>query len=436
MIIQFLVDNYKSFKDETILSFVGSNTVKEHENDNVFVWNNYKVLKANAIYGANASGKSNLLKAVKDMKKVVLSSFQNAISDNYVEKSIQPFKLNVETNLKPSTFEIVFVQNDKQYRYGFDIQNGLISSEWLFHIPNKIETSLFIRDENGIKINKAQFKEGIGLEDKTRDNVLFLSVCSQFNGLISNSIIEWFKNIKYISGIEDASYVGYTTSKMKVDDKFRMWVNKFISFLEISKLSVEEELIELVNIDELEIPEEKKELKQALKAINTLNEKQKTIPKLKSWHKVYDSTNIIHDTIQFDFYQEESKGTQKLVYLLGPIYDTLVNGKILLIDELDSRIHTLLSKYLMQLFHKLNIRNAQFAFTLHDTNVLNSETFRRDQIWFTDKNQFGASSLYSLYDYGKVRNDAKFEKNYLKGDYGAIPYIEDMNDLIVSLYGE
>ncbi len=436
MIIQFLVDNYKSFKNETILSFIGSGTAKEHEAENVFFWNNYKVLKANAIYGANASGKSNLLKAIKDMKRVVLSSFQNAISENFKEKSIQPFKLSVETNSKPSTFEVVFVKNEKQYRYGFDIQDGLIKSEWLFHIPKKIETSLFIREEKEIKINKTQFKEGIGLEDKTRDNVLFLSVCSQFNGQISNSIIEWFKDVKSVSGIDDDRYSGYTTNKIKNDEKFRLWVNKFISFLEISKLSVEDELLEQLNIEELEIPEEKKELRLALEAISNLQEKQKTIPKLKSWHKVYDKTNIIHDTIPFDFHQEESKGTQKLVYILGPIYDTLINGKVLLIDELDSRLHTLLSKYLLKLFHGLNKRNAQFAFILHDTNVLNSESFRRDQIWFTEKDQFGATSLNSLYDYGKVRKDAKFEKNYLKGDYGAVPYIDNMNDLIESLYGE
>lgn len=435
MIIQFLVENYKSFKNETVFSFIGSSAAKENEPENIFTWNNYKVLKSNAVYGANASGKSNLLKAIKDMKRVVLSSFQNAINENYKEKSIQPFKLNVETISKPSTFEIVFVKNNTQYRYGFDIHESKITSEWLFHIPSKIETSLFIREGKSIKINKTQFKEGVGLESKTRDNVLFLSVCSQFNGEISNRIIDWFKDVKSVSGIDDDKYSGYTTNKLKNDDKFRLWVNKFISFLEISKLSVEDELLEELNIEELEIPDEKKELRLALEAIRNLRDKQKTIPKLKSWHTVFDNTNIIQDSVSFDFHQDESKGTQKLIYILGPIYDTLVNGKILLIDELDSRLHTLLSKYLLSLFHGMNKRNAQFAFILHDTNVLNSESFRRDQIWFTEKDQFGVTSLNSLFDYGNVRKDAKFEKNYLKGDYGAVPYMENLNDLIESLYG-
>ncbi len=436
MIIQFLIENYKSFKHETIFSFVGSTTAKEHEEENTFPWRNYKLLKSNAIYGANASGKSNLLNAIKDMKRVVLTSFQNALIENFKEKSIQPFKLSVETKELPSIFEIVFIQNDKQYRYGFEIKDNIISSEWLFHIPSKIETALFTREGDKININKTQFSEGAGLEGKTRNNVLFLSVCSQFNGETSNSIIEWFKKISFVSGIDDDRYSGYTTNRIKKDEKFRNWVNKFISFLEISKLSVEDELLEQINIEELEIPEDKKELRLALEAIQSLQEKQKTIPKLKAWHNVYNDLNIIQDTISFDFHNEESKGTQKLVYILGPIYDTLINGKILLIDELDSRLHTILCKYLLNLFHIFNKKNSQFAFILHDTNILNSETFRRDQIWFSEKDQFGATKLFSLYDFGKVRKDAKFDKNYLKGDYGAVPYVENVDDLIESLYGK
>ena len=436
MIIQFSVENYKSFKEEVIFSFIGSNTAKELEDSNIFIWNDYKVLKSNAIYGANASGKSNLLKAIKDMKGIVVSSFQNALIENHKDTSIQPFKLSVETKDKPSTFEMVFVQDEKQYRYGFEIKEDIITSEWLFHIPNKIETSLFLREGKEIKINKTQFEEGVGLDSKTRDNVLFLTVCSQFNGQTSNKIIDWFKKVGFISGIDDEKYSNYTTNKIKTDNKFRLWINKFISFLEISKLSVEDELMPQINIDSIKFTDEQKELRVALEAIKSLQDKQKTIQKLKSWHNVYDDMNIINGTISFDFIQEESKGTQKLIYILGPIYDTLVNGKILLLDELDSRLHTLLCQYLISLFNGLNKRHAQFAFIVHDTNILNSESFRRDQIWFAEKNQFGATSLCSLSDYGKVRKDAKFDKNYLKGDYGAVPYIADINGLIDSLYGE
>ena len=370
MIVQFSIENYKSFKNETILSFIGSNTTKEHEPDNIFNWKEYKFLKSNAIYGANASGKSNLINAMADMKRVVLTSFQNALNDNSRVKSIQPFKLNINTKSGASIFEIVFIQDEKQYRYGFEILDEKIISEWLFHIPSKIESALFTREGNKIHINKTQFKEGLKLEEKTRENVLFLSVCSQFNGDISNTVIKWFKNLRFISGINDDSYRRYTTEKIKNDKKFSLWLNKFIGFLEISKLSVEDELIETINIDELDIPDDKKELRVALKALNALQEKEKTVAKLKSWHNIYDDTNILNDTMSFDFNREESKGTQKLVYILGPIYDALINSRVLLIDELDSRLHTLLSKHLLTLFHKFNKRNSQFAFVLQDTNIL------------------------------------------------------------------
>ena len=436
MIVQFSIENYKSFKDETVLSFIGSNTTKEHESDNIFLWKDYKFLKSNAIYGANASGKSNLLNAMSVMKRIVLTSFQNAISENLRTNIVQPFKLNTNTLSGASIFEVVFIQDGKQYRYGFEILGEIIVSEWLFHIPNKIESALFTREGNKITINKTQFSEGYELDKKTRDNVLFLSVCSQFNGEISDKVIKWFKNFRFISGINDDSYKRYTTEKIKTDKKFSLWLNKFISFLEISEISVENELIETIDIDDLDIPDEKKELKVALKALNELHEKEKTVSKLKSWHNVYDSDNIINDNIPFDFNKEESKGTQKLVYILGPIYDALVNSRVLIIDELDSRLHTLLTSQVINLFHKFNKKNAQFAFALHDTNILKTEVFRRDQLWFIEKDQFGSSNIYSLYDYGKVRKDAKFEQAYLKGNYGAVPQINLSNELINTMYGE
>ena len=436
MIVQFSIENYKSFKDETVLSFIGSNTTKEHESDNTFLWKDYKFLKSNAIYGANASGKSNLLNAMSVMKRIVLTSFQNAISENLRTNIVQPFKLNTNTLSGASIFEVVFIQDGKQYRYGFEILGEIIVSEWLFHVPNKIESALFTRERNKITINKTQFSEGDELDKKTRDNVLFLSVCSQFNGEISDLVINWFKKLIFISGLNDDGYRVYTTEKIKEDKAFNRWLNKFIKFLEISEISVENELIETIDIDDLDIPDEKKELKVALKALNELHEKEKTVSKLKSWHNVYDSDNIINDNIPFDFNKEESKGTQKLVYILGPIYDALVNSRVLIIDELDSRLHTLLTSQVINLFHKFNKKNAQFAFVLHDTNILKTEFFRRDQLWFIEKDQFGSSSIYSLYDYGKVRKDAKFEQAYLKGNYGAVPQINLSNELIDTIYGE
>ena len=157
-----------------------------------------------------------------------------------------------------------------------------------------------------------------------------------------------------------------------------------------------------------------------------------------TFHKKYDEHNVLVDTVPFNFDKQESEGTKKLLYLLGPWYDTLQNGNVLIIDELDARLHSHLTLQLVDFFHAFNKSNAQLICAVHDISLLDKETFRRDQIWFVEKNQFGASELYSLANFktDKVRNKSAFGKNYMEGTYGAIPYFvvnEQLNDL---LYGK
>lgn len=435
MLIQFSLENYLSFKDEAVLSLVGNKTTKELESSNINHWNDTKILKTAAVYGANASGKSNLFSGIGFMRKVVLNSFNEAITESSTLSKSRAFKFNPKTRDESSFFEVVFITNKTQYRYGFEINNGIIEAEWLYYVPSKIETPLFTREGKAIEINASNFNEGKGLESKTRDNVLFISVCSQFDGEVSNSILEWFKNFNIISGIEDRSFSTYTINKIKTDKNFRKWVNKFIDFLEISKLTIEEEVIDNINIDEVDFPEDKKEIKDVIVAISKLQSKQKTKSILKSWHKVFDDDKILVDTDSIDFFLE-SKGTQKLIYLLGPIYDSLKNGKILFIDELDSRLHSILTRELIKALHGGNQNNAQFIFILQDPFLLQNDCFRRDQVYLIEKNQYGESYLYSLLDYKKVRNDEKFSKNYLKGNYGAVPYLPNFTKITEEIYGQ
>ncbi len=436
MLLQFNIENYLSFKNEAILSLVGNKTTKELEPENIFRWNRVKILKTASIYGANASGKSNLFSGIGYMKKIVLDSFKEAITESSVLSKNRSFRFNPKTKNESSFFEVVILKDKIQYRYGFEINKGTIEAEWLYFVSkSKTEIPLFVREGKEIEVNDTDFNEGDGLISKTRDNVLFLSVCSQFNGQISNSILDWFKNLNLISGIEDRSFGNYTINKIKKDKKFRKWVNKFIDFLEISKLTVEEENIENINIDNIDFPEEKKELKDVLLAISKLQNKQRTKSILKSWHKVYDDNRILVDTASLDFFFE-SKGTQKLIHLLGPIYDTLVNGKVLFIDEFDARLHSILTRELVKIFHEGNQNSAQFIFVLQDPFILENDCLRRDQIYFVEKNQYGESNLYSLLDYKKVRNDEKFSKHYLKGNYGAIPYLPDFSKITEAIYGE
>jgi AAA15 family ATPase/GTPase len=151
-----------------------------------------------------------------------------------------------------------------------------------------------------------------------------------------------------------------------------------------------------------------------------------------TYHNKFDKNNVIIDTVAFDFEKEESEGTKKLIYLLGAIYDTLMNGKVLFIDELDSKLHPNLTKKLLEFFHKLNCKGAQFIFTVHDAILLDKEIFRRDQIWFVDRDKFGASELYGMSDFDAnvVRNTSDFRKKYLDSIFGAAETIDITNELI------
>ncbi|MBL0336735.1 MAG: ATP-binding protein [Chitinophagaceae bacterium] len=173
-------------------------------------------------------------------------------------------------------------------------------------------------------------------------------------------------------------------------------------------------------------------------SIQKIQAKQPKRDQLITYHRKYDENNLFIDSVPFNFDNQESEGTKKLLYLLGPWYDTLKNGKILVIDELDSRLHSNLTLKLVDFFHKFNKNNAQLIFAVHEISILNRDTFRRDQIWFVEKNQFGSSELFSLADFKseKVRKKSAFDKNYIDGKYGAVPYFEIDEKLNQLLYGE
>ncbi len=428
MILEFSVENFLSIKGLTTLSMVGVKSFKEWEETNTqLIDKDLKVLKSAVIYGNNASGKSNFLNAIGFMKSVVLNSFRDAISEETNRKiPLSKFLLSTETENNPSYFEIVFSCEERKYRYGFEILEDVIESEWLYYTESR-ETPLFTRNKQNFEINKSSFEEGIGLEKRTKDNVLFLSLIAQLNGDISNKIIDWFKNLNLISGIHDRSYKRYTIDKLKEDKDFLKWLSDFISFLEITQLSTTEEEVEDIDLETLKKKGKDEEIINFLSSLQKLQSKQPRRDRIITWHRKFDKNNLLVDSVPFSFDTDESEGTKKLIYLLGPWYDSLKNGKVLVVDELDSRLHSRLTLKLVEYFHKHNKNNSQLIFAVHDTSILNREVFRRDQIWFIDKDQFGVSNLYSLADFSteKVRKKSAFNKNYLEGKYGAIPLIDE-----------
>lgn len=439
MIIEFSVENFLSFKDLTTLSMVKAKSFKEHNETHTFqIDSKLSLLKSAIIYGNNASGKSNLLEAMGFMKGTVINSFRDALMDNNERKfPLEKFILSSKSENESSYFEIVFINNNVKYRYGFEIDDNKIIAEWLFHTTSK-EVYLFKRDLQDIKINKSSFEEALGKETDVKENVLFLSLLATLGKETSSSIVEWFKKFNFVNGIHDRGHKRYTIDKLKSDKNFFNWVLHFIKYLEISSLSTTEEDVNDIDLEVLKEKEKDEEIINLLTSIHKIQSKQPKRDQLITYHRKYDENNILIDTVPFNFDKQESEGTKKLLYLLGPWFDTLQNGKVLLVDELDSRLHSHLTLRLIDFFHKFNTNHAQLICAVHDISLLNKETFRRDQIWFVEKNQFGASELVSLGDFktDKVRNKSAFDKNYLDGKYGAIPYFDIDEKLNQLLYGE
>lgn len=392
MLVQFKVGNFLSFKKPVTLSLVPS-AIREHSETHVFdARADLKLLKSAAIYGANGSGKSNLFNGMRFMKEMVRNSSKDSQAEEEIV-GVEAFQLSTDSKQLPSLFEVVMIEDGLWFRYGFEVDKFRVHREWLYYAPKRQEVCLFYRDKGSIEMNRA-FEEGRHLESKTRDNALFLSVVAQFNGEISRQVLRWFASFNIISATRDL-YNEFSSRVWEADRE------AFMKLFKAADLGIEDIVIE--ELDELSRP---------------------LLSNVKVLHPIYDANNRPAGLERFNLADQESEGSRKLFSLMGPILDTLRFGKVLIVDELDSRLHPLITHFLISLFNSNheNIHHAQLVFNTHDTNLLTRKIFRRDQIWFTEKDRYGASDLYSLVAYN-VRNDASYEKDYLLGKYGSVPYL-------------
>lgn len=439
MLVDFTIRNFLSFREEVSFSMLAAKSVKEHdsysseETCNIIDVPNTdsRLLKVAAIYGANGSGKSNLLSAMSFFKTMVLDSFRNDSILRPVKDMLYQF--NVESKDEPSSFEMMFIVNDKRYRYGFEISGKSIESEWLFVKPleSSRESYCFRREDKNITVNSKTYKGAGGISSKTRHNALFLSTCAQFNVEVAMIIKEWFrKRFNILSGFDDDT-LHYTANQYLRNADMRARIMEFIKVID---LGINDIAIKETDVDN--IPESVNQFVNAIsKSPNVIKSEITDIKKIEilSEHKRYDHGKL-KDTLLTPF-GIESLGTKKIFALLGPWFDTIFNGGTLLIDEFGASFHTKLSIELIKIFQSSLNKNAQLIITTHDTNLLRSELLRRDQIWFTEKNEFGESDLYSLVEYkinqaNSVRNDATFNKDYLMGKYGAIPYFGNITKFL------
>ncbi|KUK68257.1 MAG: hypothetical protein XD88_1981 [Methanocalculus sp. 52_23] len=414
MLIEYSVENFRSISEKTTFSMVPSKERKKAENlirvDGVPGVT--KLLKSAVIFGANASGKTNQIRALNLMQFIVRMSrnFNKGDKIPYF-----PFILNSEYAEKPTTFSLNFIIDETEYRYSFSYNADEIISEELVYFKGKSEKTIFIRNQNNLQTYQDD-DEQQGLFRHTGNNVLFLSKANNEYKPFG-PVFKWFnENLNYLDSIMDIGdryTINYMNRSQENKDKIINLLN-FADF-DIHDVSGTIKTLKRTDIPDIIIQFIEKDTKKPLpdEAIMT--------SELKSVHTRDDGHQITNTFSEF-----ESAGTQIFFNLLGLFLDAFENHqRVLIIDEFDTRLHPDLITYIFRLFHsnKINRMNSQLIVTTHNTRLLSADIFRREQIWFTEKKkQTRNTDLYSLFDYEK-RLDRSIEKNYFSGRYGGLPDI-------------
>lgn len=424
MVKYFKVQNYRSIKDAQILSFEAT-SIGEHEDCNITVEGKNRLLKSILVYGQNGSGKSILLEALVLYKWLVRFSDKQDVDEGI--EDIEPFKLDSNTVNEPTLLESSFNVNGKEFRYGFELTSKEIVKEWLLEVRRTVEKPIFLRIGNQYEFDNKYFKDADSLAKHTRDEVLFLTVAAKFNIKVAEDILKWFKGIYTIHGAYDGSYKKLTIELLN-QPLYKDLIKKFIKMADIG--------ISDISVSDMPDFEEytkglDDDLKRNVKRRYELNNNKL----VETIHQQYDTERSISTDITFNF-NDESEGTRKLFNIVGLIVHSLCSNKLVIIDELDAKLHPLLTKAIIALFNSGIIKNkSQLLAATHDIALLDLDLLRRDQIYFIEKNKFGASQLKSLVQF-KQRSGATIDQKYLNGKFGGIPLIGNLEKMIADVQEE
>ena len=418
MLLQFSVTNYKSFlKTQSLM--MTANSAKELVESNTFDSpspNFPRLLRSAVIYGPNAAGKSNLIKAISFMKKFVLSSAKESQEREKIE--VAPFLFNQQSREGPSEFEVVFVHEGVRYQYGFAVTTERVTEEWLFAYPERRVQKWFVRNYDP-KSKKDIWYFGPKFtghrkvwQSATRANALFLSTAIQLNNEQLRPVFNWFADKLRVIGEGGTINYRFSASECENGEKKR----RILEFLKAADLSIQDIVLEKKEFSADDLPSD---MPQSVKEkIAEDLQGKEILVHLFFMHPSSDSSEDVPLELN-----EESAGTRRLFALAGPWLDVLDNGFVLFVDELSSSLHPLLVRFLLSLIHngEMNKQNAQLIFNTHDTSILDQTIMRRDQIWFVEKDAENATRLYPLSDY-KPRKGEALQKGYLYGRYGALPF--------------
>ncbi len=420
MLIEFSVRNFLSIREVASLSLV-KGSGDELQDTNVMVPDapgTLPLVRSAAIYGPNAAGKSNLIKALKVMGTVVRESARESQAGEPLP--VTPFLLDEGSAAQPCEFEVHFISEGVRYQYGFAATRERVVEEWLLAYPKARPQRWIDRrydEERQVYVwgsmDKLTGKKQLW-QQATRPNALFLSTAIQLNNQQLQPVFKWFADTLYVAGF-GRWHPGFSIGLCEEDDTRR----EIVSFLRAADIDIDDIELEERKFDIDALPDD---MPDSMKEEISRELEGKPLVRVKTVHTLNTGRRVLFDL------QDESDGTRKIFALAGPWLDTLEHGYVLIIDELHDNLHPLIVKFLVKMFHdpETNPRGAQLIFTTHDTSILDQEVFRRDQIWFCEKDGARSTVLFPLTDFRPRKKVENLERRYLSGRYGALPYIRSI----------
>lgn len=415
MLLEFACSNHKSIGEEIVFSALAGKDSAHLEK--TFEFGSYNVLKSAVIYGANGSGKSNFINAIAFVKNLVSNSISHQPGQGILQT---PHKLCGTNN--SSTYKIQFIKDQVRYAYGFSISNYLVSEEYLYYFPNNRQVKIFERSAEEFETG-SKFRGRLNnCKDILKPNRLLLSCAANFSSVdeIEKAYRFFVDDLVIYNASNESNWMDYSLHQIHSNPQIKAAVLAFMRDLGLGIKDINIK-IDKKSVQDIEIPpflsdEFKSQILQG------------TVDAI--------SAKVVYDGFDTDLMSEESTGIQKLFAFLCPLLDIIVNGKVLICDELETNLHEALVYGLIRLF--INVRTDEFAqifFTTHDTSLLTLDLFRRDQIWFTElSNDNRSTKLYSLAEIKNVRKDESVGKGYIAGKYGAIPMLNiDFANIVANM---
>jgi AAA15 family ATPase/GTPase len=426
MLLEFKIANFRSIGEEQVISLLPAPKQKDFP-ENILLNGKQEALNALAFYGANASGKSNLLLAMSHLDRLLHLS---ARFSSTTKLPYDPFLLRAGYEKKPTHFEITFIADNRRYRFGLEFFEQEVSSEWLYRKEKGREVPLFLRERDEVETFsslKGNAKIVQAAIESTKPNGLFLSACDTFNLEDAKIIFKWFQHFSVINALRTEDKMPETLSLWR-DDAYRDKIEAFLLRLNLGFVGME---VQEKNFDANDLPVN---MDEQMKAVISQQLSGKKGFSVWAKHRMYDTDGKPTEQIlSWKMGERESAGTNNMVQFSGPVLWTLLHGGVLIIDEIEAKKHPHLTLDLIDAFLKkeTNPHGAQLIFSTHDSNLLTYSNLRRDQIYFVEKNHWESTEIYSLSDFRyldgnglKERPDRDKEKRYLEGRYGAVPVLK------------